>query len=444
MVNDNYLINWELVLKLDEIHEFLRYEDLKNLSFCSKEVYFKARPLLLSQVYLSSDLFADNLTVSDGNSVDTSDNDNETDLSKKVLESTKSIINYVTSVNIKYSNKLLKNPIDYISKINNLASLTFYHRKTTLKLDELNLVLSTLKHLRVLKLINISINSKSGETDSSLYFPNSLVKLVISQCYWPQHNKLLRENAASLPDLGPYSQLSSIKLVNLKWFEYYSIDQHLNYNPLPTILLNSPKLNTLSADAFYLTQSCFELISKSKSLRSIEIKDLSGDIFSPDYTNNDQIYSTIDTLKYTFVYKLTQSQSNLEKFLLKFPNLTRLTLPFTQKLVQALKHTLHQLINLKTLTIQNLSTEKGALNLNFNNYSVEGLTFEGFKVSQVKLKDLESWKGLKWVEFKCKTANEIDIVSEYNNVIKSDLSKLDFGESWRLIEYLECIRLYKV
>jgi hypothetical protein len=445
MKNDNSLINWELVLKLDEIREFLEYEDLKNLCFCSKEIYYKAKPLLLSQIYLNFDLFENGSSVSDRNSViSTSDSGNDIQISQKALESTKSIINYITSINVKFSNKLLKSPLDYLTNVNNLVSLTFYHRKTYLKLDELNLVLSKMENLRVLKLSNITINSIGSVTENSLYFPNSLIKLVISQCYWPQHNKILRENASRLPDLGPYNQLSSIKLVNLQWFEYYSIDQHLNYNPVPSILLNSPKLTTLSSDAFYLTQGCFELIGKAKSLRSIEIKDLSGDIFNPDYTNIDQIYSTITILQYTFVYQLNQSQSNLEKFLLKFPNLTRLTLPFAQKLVQALKHILNQLINLKVLIIQNLSTEKGGLNLNFDNYLVEGLIFEGFKVSQIKLKDLNSWKGLKWVEFKCRDGNKVDIVNEYNNMTKVDLSKLKLDKSWRLIEYSECIRLYKV
>jgi hypothetical protein len=431
-------IDWITILKFKEIYDLLKYEDLRILSFVCKNVYYKTKPYLVSSIYINSDLVINN--VSNNNyEYDINNMEISNDILLKFKESIKPISHLVKSVNI---GKIPSNPEIhlYLDPLINLEILNFWSPKAEVNLTSLNLILNRSPKLKELSLFYITIYSNEIGDANKILFPPTLTKLSINWCVWPDYYQTLRENSIIVPILGPYSALSTQKLLQLVYFEYFSSNLNADFNPALSILENSPILRNLSLEVRFLSRKFFDLISRLTSLKSIELKNSFGTDIEPEDFSHRSSYPKIEKFNYSFSVNEFKSLPKIEILLSRFPNLKTLSLSIEIPFLPHIENILEKLPNLQKFEIFNFYGYESHLTLSITNKTINTLNVFNFKLDQLNFKDFEGWYALKSIELKF----DAFFIRSYNYRWEDSLVKNEVGPNWIVFSYPdEYIRLYR-
>ncbi|KXN68411.1 hypothetical protein CONCODRAFT_72255 [Conidiobolus coronatus NRRL 28638] len=433
---NKYIKDWVIIFKLDEIHSLLNYTELRSLSLVCKSIYYKLRPFLLSQVYISLPALLKNLVNKESGNTKLEDPD---DLLNRFNTSVNYISKYVESVHIKQP-PLFPDPYLYLTIFENLKKLHFYQPRTKINLTSINLILTTLPSILELTLEDIIIESDQNLGTSELLLPSTLSKLCINNCRWPDYYRVFSQNSLYFPNLGPYSIAMTQKFSQLAIFEYSSPSSSLNFNPINSFLENSPKLEILKIEAGHINQQTFTLIDRLAYLKSIEFNSLDGSDIEVDDFYRIPSFLTITGLSYKFIKKSLQTLPNIELLLIHFPNLTSLSISFEKPILPYLKRVIKILVKLESLELVNGCIENRALPLKLINRSIIHLSLVNFKLNQLNFEDFDKWYALKSIKFELAS-----FITKLGLPIGRivNLNGFKVNENWKAIDYRHCIRFYK-
>jgi hypothetical protein len=430
--------DWIIVFKLVEFHSCLSYRELKKLSLISKKTYYSLRPQLLSQLYFSLPALAKTLV---NKGIKGLKYINSYQLLKRFNVSVDSTSKYVESIYIKQP-PLYPQPYLYLKAFKNLKKLHFYQHKTIISLNNMNLILTRLPRLLELTLDEIVINYGEKPKVKYLLFSNTLTKLRINRCSWPDYNNYIRLNIDNISPLGPYSIVENRKFPQLVYFEYFSPRWNSIFNPINSILENNPKLKALKIEAKHINQETFTLIDKLPYLKCVKFNssdtiDTGIDLkfYSIPY------YLQITNFSYKFINRRTQTFENIELLLTHFPNLKELTISFERPILPYLKRGIKNLTKLERLELVNGNIENKALPLKLINRSITHLILVNFKLKQVNFDDFKKWYTLNSIKFKVDSFNG-NLIIRMGTLI--NLDEFNFGESWKYIDFKHYFEFYKI
>ncbi|KXN68412.1 hypothetical protein CONCODRAFT_9342 [Conidiobolus coronatus NRRL 28638] len=430
--------DWIIVFKLEEFHSCFNYRELKRLSLACKKIYYSLKPQLQSQIFFSLPVVAKNLV---NKGIKGLKNVNSYELLKKFKISVDSISKYVVSIYIEQP-PLYPQPYLYLKVFKNLKKLHFYQLDTKISLNNMNLILTRLPRLLELTLDDITINYGEKPRANYLLFSNTLTKLCINNCSWPDYNRYIRRSADNISHLGPYSIVSTRKFPQLVAFEYSSPGWGSDFNPINSILKNNHKLRTLKIDTKHTNQETLDLMDKLPELKRFEFNSLnpfSFDISLKEYYNIPY-FLQITKFSYKFIKKSTQTFANIELLLTHFSNLKELSISFEKPILPYLKRGIKNSAKLKKLELVKENIENNALSLKLINRSITHLTLVNFKLKQVDFEDFKKWYALKYIRFKAYNFNTklgIKIRTLVN------LDDFRFSESWKSIDFNHYIVFYK-
>ncbi|KXN68418.1 hypothetical protein CONCODRAFT_9348 [Conidiobolus coronatus NRRL 28638] len=435
--NNKLLIkDWSIIYKFNDTQEYLSFQDLRNLSFVCKDIYYKTKSLFESHFYINSRLIIDNLS----NKAYEYDIDNveiSNDMLLRFRESVKPISGLVKSAKIGEIPLYPEFQL-YLDSFINLEKLYFCSSETKVNLTSLNLILTSSRKLKELRLFYIIIYSNEIGDANKVLFPPTLTKLSINWCVWPDYYQTLREDLITVPTLGPYSVLSTQKFPQLLYFEYSFEIFNSSFNPIASVLENSPKLLTINLDVRFLNQETFKLIVKSTNLKSIIFSKSTPYIFKPECYKGHS-YVAITHISFKFSDLGTETLLDIELLLAHFPNLISLCLSFERPFLPQFKRILKNLQKLKHFSLTNSIEDANPLSMQLTNNTITNLNLLNFKFSQIDFKDFESWSALKTIKLEF----DENFIQANDYTWQSDFIKIAVGHDWRVFSYPNFIKFYR-
>jgi hypothetical protein len=430
--------DWVQILKFEEVYSLLDFKDLENLSFICKNVYFKTKPLLLSKIFLHSNLLINNL--SDESYWYNNDSVNICeDMLLKYKDSVQSISIHIKSVKVDEI-PLYPELHQYLDLFINLEILHFCNPKTEVNLASLNIILTKSLKLKELILFSITILANEISDANIVLLPPTLTVLSINYCIWPDYYQNLLDNSIAVPIYGPYTLLLTQKFPNLINFEYSSSELNDDFNPTSSILKNSPILRTLNLEAKFLSREIFDLIHRSTSLKSIGLMNNEGVDIKPEDFSNHSSYPTVTKFCYLFFESQSYSLTNVGLLSSRFPNLKTLGLLFEIPFPSYFNSILGSIPNLQKLNLYNIGCFEYQLPLSLVNRTITTLTIFNFKVDQINFKDFEEWYALKSIKM---NFNSFSITDNDYKLVK-DRVQAEMSSNWIVFSYTEdYIRLCK-
>jgi hypothetical protein len=435
--NNKLLVkDWSVIFKFNDTQEFLSFQDLKNLSFVCKDIYYKTKSILESHFYINTRLIIDNLS-NKGYEYDIDNVEISNDMLLKFKESVNPISSLVKSAKI---DEIILYPelYLYLDSFINLEKLFFCSSETKVNLANLNIILTRSSKLKELRLFCITIYSNEIGDANKILFPPTLTKLSINRCLWPDYYQALREDSIIVPTLGPYSILSTQKFPHLVYFEYSFGIFNSSFNPITSVLGNSSKLLTINLDIEFLNQEVFSLISKSKTLKFIIFNKLTLCTFKPECYNG-HTYSGITHVSLNFSDISTKTLPDNVLLLSHFPNLTSLYLSFERPFLSQFKRILKNLQKLKRFSLINSIEDANPLSMQLANNTITNLNLLNFKFSQIDFKDFKCWSALKTIKLEFND----DFIQANDYTWQVDFIKIAVGHDWRVFSYPNFIKFYR-
>jgi hypothetical protein len=370
-VAHDIIIDWDLILNLSEILDYLPTLDKIELSQLSKLFRLKLKPKLFRIIKFGQKP-SDLVTI---DKICSNDEMNQACINEHFIDGFPAISAQILELNLyRFFNvyKFLQISQTFI----NLQQIRMF--KICLPLEIFRNSLQNLKKLRLLSLDQVTLVQFINDNiiGPLLNLPGEFNSLSLSDCYLIK-SKLVEDPLKTSYNYGrqviskDYLHLMDHQFPNLK--SYAILGYKHSISPiLSSFLAKHPDISKLKISSNLLNQQILTLISTHRSVYDLTFEDFGIDL-------NLEIPQFSNVKKFNYITYQSQFNWKIIEFYLSMTNLTSLTMNYYKNFYELMETLLRLLPNLENLKV-------------FNNYCGGDLEFDQMPQNTLKTLDLLNFK----------------------------------------------------